>query len=186
MSSEPFWMTPRKIILEDGMEIILRPSQTNDLEHTWRMFSSLSEETLQYLPDPITRERVESWFSDIDYSKDLPILGIVYKNSGYKVVSSASLHFQTGIYSHKVGFGITVHDDYQNKGFGQILTKYMLEIAKECGAKKVVLNVVAHNFRAIHVYEKMGFEREGYRKKDYWNPILKRYGDTIHMGLILS
>ena len=61
----------------------------------------------------------------------------------------------------------------------------MLEIVKELGLKKVELSAVSHNDRAIHIYKKMGFEIEGYTKLDHWNPILDRYGDSVHMGLQL-
>jgi RimJ/RimL family protein N-acetyltransferase len=180
------WRNPKTVKLKDGTEVVLRPSQAKDLEPTWEMFSTLSRDTLQYLPDPITRERVEGWFKEINYEEILPILGIIENESGYRIISSITLHFRKGIYSHVAGFGITVHDEYQNKGFGHILTRYMLDIAIELGVKKVVLNVVSHNHRAIHVYEKMGFEREGFKKMDHWNPILERYGDDIIMGILLD
>jgi hypothetical protein len=41
------------------------------------MFSTLSEETLEFLPIPFNRERVEGWFKNIDYEQPLPILGFV-------------------------------------------------------------------------------------------------------------
>ena len=71
-------------------------------------------------------------------------------------------------------------------GLGQRVTGYMLNIAKDCGMKKVELSAVSHNHRDIHIYENMGFEKEGYTRMDHWNPILERYGDSVHMGLILS
>ena len=74
------------------------------------------------------------------------------------MISSSSLAFkQTDIYQHRATFGVTVHDDYQGKGLGKILTQYMLDIAAERGVKKVELSVVAHNERAIHIYEKYGY-----------------------------
>jgi RimJ/RimL family protein N-acetyltransferase len=185
MSSET-WRNPKTVKLNDGTKITLRPSEPRDLEPTWKMFRTLSKETLQNLPDPITRERVEGWFKEINYDQTLPILGIIENDSEYKVISSSTLHFRKGVYSHVAGFGITVHDEYQNRGFGQMLTRYMLDIALERGLKKVVLSVVSSNHRAIHVYEKMGFEKEGCLKMDYWNPVLNEYGDSIIMGTILN
>ena len=185
MSDIPFWTKPKTIKLKDETRITLRPSKKTDLDPLWTMFNTLSKETLQYLPDPITRERVESWFKEIDYNTALPILSIIKENTGTRVISSASLTFQKGIYSHKARFGITIHDDYQNRGLGHILTGYMIEVAKERGIKKVELSAVAHNQRAIHLYDKFGFKQEGYTKMDHWNPILERYGDSVHMGRIL-
>lgn len=186
MDTEAFWMKPKTVKLNDGTEVILRPSEKADLEPTWDMFNSFSDDTLQYLPEPITRDRVEGWFKNIDYNIALPILGIVKSRNKTRIISSSTLSFQKGIYHHKARFGISIHDDYQNMGLGHILTEYMLEIAKSSGIKKIELSVVAHNLRAIHLYEKFGFKKEGLKTMDHWNPILRRYGDSYNMGIIIS
>lgn len=185
--SEPFWMNPRKVVLSDGTEVTLRPEIESDLEYAWEMFNSISDKTLEFLPTGFTRERVEGWFKDIDYSKALPILGFVETEKGTRMISSSSLGFkQTDIYQHRATFGITVHDDYQGRGLGKILTQYMLDIAAERGVKKVELSVVAHNERAIHIYEKMGYEIEGLIKMEHYNPVLGKYCDAYIMGKILD
>ena len=187
MSTELFWMKPKKVVLKDGTEVMLRPEIDTDLELVWEMFSSLSEKSLVFLPTGFSRERVEGWFKDIDFSKALPILGFVKTLKGTRMIASATLMFSSeDIYKHKASFGITVHDDFQNKGLGKILTQYILDIAKERGMKKVTLGVVVHNERGIHLYEKMGFVKEGLLKMDLWNPVLKKWDDTILMGNILD
>jgi putative acetyltransferase len=101
--------------------------------------------------------------------------------------TSASLSFQQqDVFKHRATFGISIRDDYQNKGLGKILTQYMLDIAKERGMKKVELTVVTQNERAIHIYEKMGFEKEGLIRLEHWNPILGEYGDVHFMGKLLD
>lgn len=187
MKDEPFWIKPKKVVLRDGTEVTLRPEVESDLEPTWEMFSSLSDMTLEFLPSGFTRERVEGWFKDIDYEKAIPILGFVETPTGTRMIASASLGFsKEEIYKHAASFGITVHDDYQNRGLGKILTQYMLDIAKERGLVKVRLSVVAHNERAIRLYEEMGYENEGLIKMEHWNPVLGRYCDAYNMGKILD
>lgn len=183
MKNQPFWMSPREVTLKDGTAVLLRPEQPQDLEPAWDMFSSLSRETLEFLPIPIPRERVEGWFKDIDYSKSLPILGFV----GDRLIASANLSFnQTPVFQHRAEFGITVHDDYQNQGLGTILTKYMIDIARSLGLMKIDLMVVAHNERAINVYKKLGFEVEGRLRMNHYNQVLKDYYDEYKMGLLLD
>jgi RimJ/RimL family protein N-acetyltransferase len=183
MKEPPFWMNPWEVTLKDGTPVLLRPSRTEDLEPAWTMFSSLSNETLEFLPIPFPRERVEGWFKDIDYSKALPILGFV----GDRLITSASLSFnEMEIYQHRAEFGITVHDDYQNQGLGTILTQYMIDIARSLGLKKVDLMVVAHNERAINVYKKLGYKKEGHLRMNHYNNILGDYCDEYKMGLILE
>ncbi len=97
---------------------------------------------------------MEGCFKDIDYSKSLPILGFV----GDRLIASSNLSFNSmPVFQHRAEFGITVHDDYQDKGLGTILTQYMIDIACSLELKKIDLMVVAHNERAIKVYKKLGF-----------------------------
>lgn len=58
-----------------------------------------------------------------------------------RIVASVTLQFFLNFpaFKHKANFGITVHDDYQNKGLGTSLTRHMLEIAKRMGLRKVSL-----------------------------------------------
>lgn len=183
MTDEPFWMKPKEVTLKDGSIVVLRPEQPEDLEPAWEMFSSLSDKTLEFLPIPFPRERVEGWFKDIDFTKNLPILGF----DEDRMVTSASLSFNSmAVFQHRAEFGITVHDDYQNQGLGTQLTGYMIEIARSLGIKKIDLMVVAHNDRAINVYKKLGFVIEGRLKMNHYNNILKDYCDELKMGLILD
>lgn len=187
MDDQPFWMEPKEVTLKDGTKVTLVPEVELLLEPTREMFSSLSEETLEFLPIPITRERVEGWFNDIDFEKNLPILGIDEQNDSIRVIASANLmFFELDLYKHRAVFGITVHDDYQDRGLGTILTQYMIDIARSKGLKKVDLMVVAHNARAIRVYKKMGFEVEGHLRMNHYNHILDEYCDEYKMGLILE
>jgi RimJ/RimL family protein N-acetyltransferase len=51
--------------------------------------------------------------------------------------------------------------------------------------KKVALEVVTHNSRAISVYRRYGFKIEGKLEMNHWNHVLGEYGDDYVMGLIL-
>jgi len=173
--------------LKDGTVVTLRPEEAGDLELTWAMFSTLSEGTLEFLPIPFSRERVEGWFNDIDFDKHLPVLGFVEENGETRVIASATLGFQSmELYRHRAKFGITVHDDYQGRGLGTILTRYLIDIALERGIKKIDLMVVAHNERAISVYKGLGFEIEGHLRMNHFNHVLNEYCDEYKMGLLLD
>lgn len=186
MATEPFWLKQKRVTLKDGTVVSLRPEENRDLETVWRMFSSLSDESIKYLPIPITRERVEGWFKEINYKKALPILGFVEEYGVLRVVAHSSLKFgQRGHDNHVATFGITIHDDYQGRGLGKKLTEYMIEIARGKELKKVALEVVTHNCRAISLYKHCGFIIEGKLKMSHWNYVLQDYGDDYIMGFIL-
>lgn len=83
---------------------------------------------------------------------------------------------------HICMFGISIQDDYCNNGLGSKMIQRLLEWAKEDkDIEKVCLEVFAHNERAIHVYEKLGFRVEG-RKERHVKFEDGTYSDELIMG----
>lgn len=61
---------------------------------------------------------------------------------------------------HSADIGIMVHKDYQNMGVGSALMERLLDLADNwLMLVRVELTVFADNERAIHLYEKFGFEK---------------------------
>lgn len=150
----------------------------------WQMFSTLLERSLHFLVNPFPRKRIEHWTSNINYEKALPILAIVEEAGNPRAVGVASLEFHnTAAERNKAEFGITVHDSYQNKGLGTALTQHMLGIAHKKKLRKVTLNVLTTNKRAICMYEKCGFKIEAKLRKECF--IKGRYYDDYVMSIFL-
>jgi RimJ/RimL family protein N-acetyltransferase len=73
--------------------------------------------------------------------------------------------------------------DYWNKGYGTDAMKELLRFAfMEVGLYRVSLNVFEYNQRALHLYQKLGFQVEG-RIKGYLQRDGKRW-DLIYLGLL--
>ena len=77
---------------------------------------------------------------------------------------------------HSGGLGIMVRTDCQGQGIGTALMKTVLELADNwLMLVRVELEVFADNQRAIHLYEKFGFEKEALlrmsvvRDGQYWD-----------------
>ncbi|MDP5275443.1 GNAT family N-acetyltransferase [Chengkuizengella axinellae] len=82
-------------------------------------------------------------------------------------------------FSHKVEFGVCVLKDYWGYGIGKNLLKESIGWADSIGIKKITLNVLEKNNKAIQLYKSYGFETEGILKNDkklsdgkYYNTIL--------------
>lgn len=174
----------KKLVLESGIKVFLRPEHFNDTEMLWDMFSTLSKESLRFLVHQFTKERIENWTKYIDYEKSLPILALIQEEDRERVIGSASLHFHSlEAVKHKAELGITVHDDYQNRGLGKQMIEHLLEIAHLKGLKKIYLRVDTENIRAIHVYEKCGFKIEAkLEKEDFVNG---QFRDDYQMAIFL-
>ena len=64
-------------------------------------------------------------------------------------------------------FTIAVDEDYRKRGIGRELLSHLIEKSKESGAREIWLEVSVKNFKAIGLYEKFGFEKDGIRKNYY-------------------
>lgn len=82
---------------------------------------------------------------------------------------------------HKVEFGVCVLKNYFGYGIGKNLLKESISWADSNEIKKITLNVLETNEKAIKLYKKFGFEIEGILKKD---KLLSdgQYYNTIAMG----
>lgn len=180
-------MLERRVILKDGSEVLLRRGVPQDLEMVWDMLSTLSEESLRLLPHPLVREEIEQMMTDINYEELLPVVAIVGEaDDQRRIVAVATLSFHQGVSRrHRAEFDIVVHDDYQGRGLGTALTRYMVEIARERGLRKVHLKTSTENLRAIHVYEKVGFTIEGRLVMEHFHHLRKEYGDDYRMTILL-
>jgi RimJ/RimL family protein N-acetyltransferase len=83
--------------------------------------------------------------------------------------------------SHKVEFGVCVLKDFWGYGIGTNLLEETIKWADTNEIKKITLNVLEINEKAIMLYKKYGFEVEGVLKKD---KLLSNgnYYNTVVMG----
>ena len=81
--------------------------------------------------------------------------------------------------------GMVVAAGWRGRGVGTALLREGVDRAREAGAHKLALQVWPHNAAAIALYERFGFQREGYLRRHY----RRRSGelwDAIVMGLRLD
>ena len=81
--------------------------------------------------------------------------------------------------------GMAVAAGWRGRGVGTALLAEAVDRARKAGAHKLALQVWPHNTAAIALYERFGFQREGYLRRHY----RRRSGelwDAIIMGLPLD
>jgi RimJ/RimL family protein N-acetyltransferase len=95
---------------------------------------------------------------------------------------------QLGLHLARSGvaeLGMAVAAGWRGRGVGAALLAEGIERARKAGAHKLALQVWPHNQAAIALYERFGFEREGYLRRHY----RRRSGelwDAVIMGLRLD
>jgi RimJ/RimL family protein N-acetyltransferase len=68
---------------------------------------------------------------------------------------------------HVADVGLMVARDYRRRGTGTALMEEAERWAETAGISKLELHVFPHNEAAIALYEGLGYEREGFRRKHY-------------------
>jgi RimJ/RimL family protein N-acetyltransferase len=95
---------------------------------------------------------------------------------------------ELGLYLARYGvadLGMVVAAGWRGRGVGTALLAEAIARARTAGAHKIALQVWPHNAAAIALYERSGFQREGYLTRHY----RRRSGelwDAIIMGLRLD
>lgn len=82
--------------------------------------------------------------------------------------------------AHVADLGLMVAETHRRHGIGWALLEAAVEWARSAGVGKLELHVFPYNTGAIAMYERFGFEREGYRKAHYRRP--NGYVDAILMA----
>jgi RimJ/RimL family protein N-acetyltransferase len=67
--------------------------------------------------------------------------------------------------AHGGGFGMSVAKEYRRQGIGSALLEALIAWAQSRSVWRLELEVFESNDRAIRLYEKMGFQLEGRRRK---------------------
>jgi L-phenylalanine/L-methionine N-acetyltransferase len=80
--------------------------------------------------------------------------------------------------------GLAVHPNFAGKGYGAKMTEEILILGKEKGFLRIELSTATTNEKAIALYEKLGFQREGVFKKYTYLQSENRYLDEMMMAYL--
>lgn len=86
------------------------------------------------------------------------------------------------IHAHRGSLGMGIVASHRGRGLGSRLIKATLAQARKAGFVRIELFVHADNARAIALYDKVGFVREGVQRDAI--RIDGQYGDTIMMAIV--
>jgi ribosomal protein S18 acetylase RimI-like enzyme len=134
------------------MSFVIRFYQDDDKDYPFltEMYRGFEpKEWSQGLP-PSSEHKREEWLRYV-VDKGINLLAITED----KVVGHATLFEMDPGISYE--YLIFVHQDYQDRGIGTTLTQVMRELAREMRCSQIWLTVETRNFKAVHVYEKVGF-----------------------------
>lgn len=170
------------------MSIVIREAKLEDAEQLIAHITAIANEPgSQILIWPgelqLTMEDERKWIKSNSETENCTLL--VAEAEGQIVgVLSCKGGEQKGT-KHTTSLGISVHKDWRNQGVGRELMERAIAWAKGTGViKRIQLEVTAGNASGIHLYEKLGFEKEGLRRRGMFK--YGEYLDTWMMALLVD
>ena len=85
-----------------------------------------------------------------------------------QVAGTAGFHPYAAPSAHATGMGMSIHAPWQGRGLAGPLLETVLSEAKKQGYQRMDLEVYADNERAVRLYRRFGFVKEGHKRHDVW------------------
>ncbi len=160
--------------MDDGRNVTLRPIKPEDEPLEFQLFDSFSDKTWrQRFFGPrteITHEEMTR-YTNIDYRREMAIIGILEENEGEKMIGVGRLiigpNQDTGEYAVVVG------DPWQRLGLGEKLTDSIIGVAEDKNLESIYATILKNNKPMLQLSRKMGFEE------------VDRDSDTVKMEMRL-
>ena len=159
-----FISAPQPFHLKNGAKAVIREAHSSDAKELLDFINTVSGESdfLSFGTGEFElTEQEEAEF----LAKSQAAADQIYLVATVEKRIVGTLHFAAGRrprVSHSGEFGMSVSKAYWGQGVGSRLLDGLLEWAKETGTiKKINLRVRADNNRAVKLYERKGFVREG-------------------------
>jgi len=170
----------KEAVLKDGTKILLRPMVLEDQEALYKFFKAVSEEEARYLRDDVkSRLLIESWAKNIDYSRTLPILAI----KDNLIIADATINRRRSGWKWHLGtVRIFVHNDYRNRGLGELMVDELTKIAYRLGIEKLILEIPDTNTAVINTFTKVGF----YRAAVIHNMVKDRQNMPVDLAVLMK
>jgi len=166
-----------------GERVVLRPIEREDATRLWELTEAFEVRSRASEQPPLPRSRTEvaaefdrdpagtgadqAWFA-VDVDGELIGVGGLHRIDHYAGVCD---------------LGIRLGKDYWGQGYGQDACRTLLEYAfRHLNMRKVGLEVLADDERAVGAYRKAGFVEEGRLRQQAWFD--GAYRDTLRMAVL--
>jgi RimJ/RimL family protein N-acetyltransferase len=154
----------------DGRRWTLRPARPTDARALARLFAAVRAEGRWMVTPPSAVSTPSEAFFIGEMIRDAAGLVLVAEGDG-EVVGNVLVSVDHNVATEHIGtLSICVALDWRDVGVGSALVDAAVEWAREQGLAKVALGVFPDNERAVAVYERAGFVREGVRRRQYRGP----------------
>jgi acyl-CoA hydrolase/RimJ/RimL family protein N-acetyltransferase len=143
---------------KSGLEIFIRPVRISDEPKLKDFFYSFSDISMyrRFLNrrQDMPHERLQS-FVAVDYNREMAILATIKRGEREEIIGLGQYFIDDK--THQAETALAIRDDYQNRGVGTELLKYLTYVARRQGLLGCTAETLADNRAVIHVLCKCGF-----------------------------
>jgi RimJ/RimL family protein N-acetyltransferase len=165
-----------------GEKVYLRPIGLDDTDLYFRMLFHPDVRRLTGTQANFTREQIHRYIEGKSQDTSTVLLLIARKDTDEVIGDVALQDIHRNNRSANIRIAI-IGEENQGKGYGSEALRLMLDYGFGiCNLHRIELNVFSYNERAIHVYEKLGFQREGVQRDALYYD--HRYHDSIIMSML--
>jgi putative acetyltransferase len=169
------------VFLSDGVVGLRRPEPL-DGPHYWRMRNdpALVASVMGFRLG-VAGHTIDEWITSGGATGDDLLLTAVLVSDGHRPIGYVKA-FRVDRFSRHAWIGLSLFDERDARhGYGRRMMTQMCDYLRDfVGLRKVSLEVLASNDRAVSLYRSLGFENEGRLKSQYFT------GGRFEDVLILS
>jgi RimJ/RimL family protein N-acetyltransferase len=154
-------------ITADGRPWVLRHARPADAEPLARLYAAVRAEGrwLVTPPNAVSPPSEALFIGELIRADES---AVVVAEAGSEIVGNALVMTDRDVSSRHVGvLSVTVADGWRDVGLGTALVAATQEWVRDRGLTRLALSVFPDNTRAIAVYTRAGFVREGIRRRQY-------------------
>jgi RimJ/RimL family protein N-acetyltransferase len=166
-----------------GERVVLRPIEREDAGRLWELVDAFDVASRAADGPPLPRSRSEA---EAEFERDPASAGpdrawfAVEADGG--LIGICGLH-HIDQHARVCDLGIRLGKEYWGQGFGQDAVRAIVEYAfRHLNMRKVGLEVMADDERAVGAYRKAGFVEEGRFRQQAWFD--GAYRDTLRMAIL--
>lgn len=166
----------------EGTRVYLRPSEPEDADWSYQsMNNDMEGRRLTGTPTAFSRAQIAGYI-ERQASDPSRASFVVVRQEDDALVGEVVLNEIDGR-NRSSNFRIFMDAQYTGRGYGTEATRLMLDYGfGMLNLHRIELDVYTINPRALHVYEKVGFVREGVKRQNWYYD--HQYYDSIVMSIL--
>ena len=151
----------KKIQLNDGTDIVIRPIRPEDAEIEAKFVRELSNESKYFRFMNSLQELSQEMlvrFTQIDYHNEMALVAVKPGGTGADEEQIGVARYTTNLDKKSCEFALVVSDRWRGRGIAHHLMQQLMEIARDRDLERIEGQVLANNFKMLDLMRSLSFQ----------------------------